>query len=160
MSRRRGPRRQQSKRKSCPLCTAHGLRHCPTSKGTHGPFVTWLPVPDRRLSPNARVHWRTRAPLVLKARQGACVAACKILGVRAPQWHEVTARATFHFPDRRRRDTDNLAALLKPVWDGLVDAGLLIDDDRITHLPVEIVHEKGCVPVVKIEVWTEVEKSA
>jgi len=116
-------------------------------------FITWLPVPDRRLSPNARVNWRTRAKLVKETRAAAWGAAISIIFPNKLQWHEVTARATFHFPDKRRRDTDNLAALLKPVWDGLVDAGLLVDDDRITHLPVEIVHEKGCVPVVKIEVW-------
>ncbi len=120
-----------------------------------GPFVTWLPVPDRRLSPNARVNWRTRAKLVKETRSQSAAVAKLTLALRRANWHEVTARATFHFPDKRRRDTDNLAALLKPVWDGLVDSGLLIDDDRITHLPVEIVHEKGCTPVVKIEVWPE-----
>ncbi len=116
-------------------------------------FIAWLPVPDRRLSPNARVNWRTRAKLVKEARESAYCACVAATTSNHVNWHEVTARATFHFPDKRRRDSDNLAALLKPVWDGLVDAGLLVDDDRITHLPVEIVHEKGCVPVVKIEVW-------
>ncbi len=118
-----------------------------------GPFVTWLPCPDRRLSPNARVNWRTRAKLVKETRATAHFMA-HYGGGQGCYWHEVTARATFHFPDKRRRDTDNLAALLKPVFDGFVDAGLLTDDDRVTYLPVEIVHEKGCdVPVVKIEVW-------
>ncbi|MCH8275795.1 MAG: hypothetical protein IH851_13515 [Armatimonadetes bacterium] len=69
------------------------------------------------------------------------------------KWREVTARLTFHFPDRRRRDHDNLAASFKSAWDGFVDAGLLVDDDRITHLPTEIVCEPGCVPVVRVEVW-------
>jgi Holliday junction resolvase RusA-like endonuclease len=40
----------------------------------------------------------------------------------------VTADVTFVVPDRRRRDMDNLLAMLKPAWDGLVDAGLLVDD--------------------------------
>ena len=123
------------------------------TKTANGPFITWLPVPDRRLSPNARVNWRTRAKLVRETRQLAYLSTRNILSNEWVSWHEVTARATFHFPDKRRRDTDNLAALLKPIWDGMVDARLLIDDDRITHLPVEIVHERGCVPVVKIEVW-------
>ena len=144
------PKRQQSKR-------ARTLNRGKPGK-EQGPFVTWLPVPDRRIGPNSRSHWRVKAKLVKEAREGAFISAIEILGPRSMRWmcwHEVTARATFHFPDRRRRDSDNLAALLKPVWDGLVDAGLLIDDDRITHLPVEIVHERGCTPVVKIEVWDD-----
>ncbi|WP_162786781.1 hypothetical protein [Janibacter anophelis] len=31
-------------------------------------------------------------------------------------------------PDRRRRDEDNLFATLKPLADGLVDAGVVADD--------------------------------
>lgn len=116
---------------------------------TPAEFVTWLPVPDRRLSPNARVHWRSRASLVKAYRLQACGSACA-----SPMgWHEVTARLTFVFPDRRRRDHDNLNASMKAAWDGFTDAGLLLDDDRITHLPSEIVYEPGCVPVVKIEIW-------
>ena len=41
--------------------------------------------------------------------------------------------------DRRRRDADGLVATLKPVCDGLVDAGLVVDDtpDLMTkHMPV------------------------
>jgi Holliday junction resolvase RusA-like endonuclease len=32
-------------------------------------------------------------------------------------------------PDKRKHDLDNCMAMLKPCWDGLVDAGLLVDDD-------------------------------
>lgn len=37
--------------------------------------------------------------------------------------------ALFCYTDRRRRDPDNAAASLKPVMDGLVAAGVLVDDD-------------------------------
>lgn len=113
------------------------------------PFVTWLPVPDRRLSPNARINWRHRASLTKAYRLEAYSAACAF----RMRWHKVTAKTTFHFPDKRRRDHRNLDAMLKPMWDGFVDAGLLVDDDRLTHLPSEIVCEPGCVPVVKVEIW-------
>jgi hypothetical protein len=35
----------------------------------------------------------------------------------------------YHFPDARRRDPDNYTTALKGVLDGLVAAGVLIDDD-------------------------------
>ncbi len=140
------PKRQQSKR-------ARALNQGKPSI-EQGPFIVWLSVPDRRIGPNSRSHWRVKAKIVKQVRKESGLMAI-LAGAPDCGWHEVTARATFHFPDRRRRDTDNLAALLKPVYDGFTDAGLLIDDDRITHLPVEIVHERGCVPVVKIEVWAD-----
>ena len=35
----------------------------------------------------------------------------------------------FHFPNLRRRDTLNAVQGLKPAIDGLVDAGIILDDD-------------------------------
>ncbi|MDQ0062363.1 RusA family crossover junction endodeoxyribonuclease [Paenibacillus harenae] len=35
----------------------------------------------------------------------------------------------FHFPDKRRRDPDNYAASAKMLQDGLVKAGVLVDDN-------------------------------
>ena len=126
-----------------------------------GPFVTWLDMPDARLSPNARTHWRVKAKLVKAARTAAFVSVIETLGPRSLRlccWHAVTIKVSFHVSSRRRRDIRNMDSNcgLKAYIDGFVDAGLMIDDDRITWLPSEIVHEKGCdVPVVKIEVWPE-----
>jgi hypothetical protein len=36
----------------------------------------------------------------------------------------------FYFPNDRRRDEDNAIASLKAAYDGVVDAGLLSDDDH------------------------------
>jgi len=47
----------------------------------------------------------------------------------------VRADVVFTLPDHRRRDPDNLMAMLKPAWDGLVDGGLL-QDDRVGMLEV------------------------
>ena len=38
-------------------------------------------------------------------------------------------KVLFHFEDRRRRDPDNYTAGLKGVLDGLVEAGVIRDDD-------------------------------
>jgi hypothetical protein len=43
----------------------------------------------------------------------------------------------FRYPDRIRRDPDNAAASIKPVMDGLVAAGVLVDDD-FAHVALAI----------------------
>ncbi|OZC55084.1 hypothetical protein CH289_07785 [Rhodococcus sp. RS1C4] len=51
-----------------------------------------------------------------------------------------------------RRDSDNLFAILKPIADGLVDAGLVEDDDytRMSR-PEPVIHRKG-VPAIWLEI--------
>jgi Holliday junction resolvase RusA-like endonuclease len=51
----------------------------------------------------------------------------------------------FVVPDKRRRDLDNALASMKAAWDGLVDAGVLVDDDS-KHLKLaapEMRYERG-----------------
>jgi Holliday junction resolvase RusA-like endonuclease len=55
-----------------------------------------------------------------------------------PAWVEATARVVFYAKDARRRDRDNILASMKPAFDGLVDAGILADDEGLTHAPVRI----------------------
>lgn len=109
------------------------------------PFVIWLDMPSAKLSPNARTSWRLKASLKKQARAagwGECMA---VVGNDSPKWHEVTIETTFIVPDKRRRDVRNMDSNdgMKAYIDGFVDAGLLKDDDRITWLPSQIVHEKG-----------------
>ena len=74
---------------------------------------------------NSRGHWSQRAEQVaawrLVAMQAAKAAAIPSLDV-------VFVELTMTPSDRRRRDPDNLAGALKPVLDGLVDAGVIPDD--------------------------------
>lgn len=80
-----------------------------------------LPWPDNRLSPNARGHWAIKAKAVAAARSDAFYAA-KAAGV--PTLHEGPIRLvwTFHPPDKRARDLDNMIACTKGVADGIADA--------------------------------------
>ena len=94
-----------------------------------------LPFPVRDLSPNARVHWRKRAAVVAAFREECGWTA--VTDYPKSSWNgdwplraPVEATVTFVVPDRRRRDLDNLCAMLKPAWDGLVDAGVLAGDDH------------------------------
>lgn len=96
-----------------------------------------LPHPPSQLSPNARLHWRPKMAFVKKARADARVAtqaAMRETGCKG-KFISATVKATFH--RKRRMDGDNLAAMLKSCWDGMVDAGLFTDDRRLTHLPIE-----------------------
>ena len=57
----------------------------------------------------------------------------------APEFCRITARQIS--PVRRRRDPTGLAERLKGILDGLVDAGVLIDDDE-DHIEVVLAHSK------------------
>ena len=92
-----------------------------------------LPMPPRELSPNYRGHFYEIASIRKKYRQDCQVLAQNMMQFGkeyplAPLAPPVVAEVTFTFPDRRRRDQDNVLASLKACWDGLVDAGLLADD--------------------------------
>ncbi len=87
-----------------------------------------FPWPPKELSPNARVHWRTLAAAKREYKEncGWIVLATGWVMAHAP----VTAQVTFVVPDKRRRDPDNHMAMLKPLWDALVEMGVLEDDSH------------------------------
>lgn len=93
--------------------------------------LTW---PDKRLSPNARLHWRSK----VGPKQAAKIRAGWET-VAAPGFHEARERLqaddspipmviTFYPPDRRHRDDDNMIGGFKAARDGI--AGALGVDDR------------------------------
>lgn len=85
---------------------------------------------DEVLSENDRRHWRVKARRVKELRDLARQHAA--LG-RAPHLDAARLVVTVSLPDRRRRDLHNLTPTVKALVDGLVDAGLLPDDDA-AHL--------------------------
>ena len=102
-----------------------------------GTAVTYeFPWPPRELSPNARVHWRTlaQAKQEYKGTCGWVVLEGRSLVHRPPLEPPVAAQVTFVVTDSRRRDADNYMAMLKPMWDALVEMGVLVDDshDKLT----------------------------
>ena len=58
-------------------------------------------------------------------------------GVDSAPWSVVGVKATFFKKGRNRFDPDNAAGSLKAVYDGIVDAGLVADDD-IHHMKREM----------------------
>ncbi len=85
-------------------------------------------LPDRHLSPNARQHHLAKAGYVKTARTEAYLLARAVMGDWVAPERAVISYL-FTLRSRRRRDIDNLISACKPWLDGLVDAGVLVDDD-------------------------------
>ena len=98
-----------------------------------------LPLPHKGLSPNARLHHHQKATLTKKHRETAyfetraAMRAKRITG----GWQRAEASEVYYWPTAARRDVRNAEGSLKAAWDGIVDSGLILDDDvkHLTHLP-------------------------
>lgn len=84
-----------------------------------------LPI-TKPLSLNDREHWAVKAQRTRKIREHVAATA-SVFGI--PQLDH--PRVVLHYQprDKRRRDPLNLASTLKACEDGLVTAGVLVDDD-------------------------------
>jgi crossover junction endodeoxyribonuclease RusA len=103
-----------------------------------------LPLPPKELSPNARVHWAKKAGTTKKARALAWGEA-RALGWpnrKLLPWLRAQTQAVFYFPTERDRDQDNAAASLKPYWDGIADAGVVLSDAGLVHLPPRLLVDR------------------
>jgi hypothetical protein len=84
-----------------------------------------LPLPSPNLHAHAKGHWRGKAAATKSARE---LAAATVWDLRKFRWPVARLSMRFFWPDKRRRDTLNAAHSCKPYVDGLVDAGLVLDD--------------------------------
>lgn len=94
--------------------------------------VVLLPWPDKRLNPNARIHFAQKAKVFAEAKNTAYLLAIQA-GLRGYQGRRL--RLVFMLPDKRRRDLDNLHASMKAALDGLAMA---IGCDDSEFCPIEI----------------------
>lgn len=94
-----------------------------------------LPWPDKRLSPNARLHWAAKNATRAKARQDgtnatyAAAGGLRELRARFAGDGLIPITITFYPPDRRHRDDDNMVGSFKSYRDGIADA-LGVNDRR------------------------------
>jgi Holliday junction resolvase RusA-like endonuclease len=82
--------------------------------------------------PNRKAHWKAKREAFVTAKQLAWATALEAV-MRIPGWRPISScvvQYTFYGPDHRLRDPDNYAAACKPYLDGLVAAGLLLDDSN------------------------------
>ncbi len=89
-------------------------------------------------SGNARGSWHERHAHTSAARLVAAHAAKRALEHSPAPACPVSITVTYHAPDLRLRDPEGCAQTVKPCIDGLVDAGVLPDDnwkyvDSITY---------------------------
>lgn len=112
------------------------------------PGVLDVVIPGRPPTPNARPgnreqerrerrEWRDTAILAAKAAMGQ-------YGRWTPA-ERVRLEVVIVVPDLRKRDFDNGVASLKPLTDGIVTAGVMVDDSTevIEGFTVEYVYERG-----------------
>lgn len=90
-----------------------------------------FPWPDARLSPNKRIDRRALIHVKEAARSEA-FAITRESG-RVVIRTNLQLTLTFHPPDRRKRDLDNLYASFKPYQDGMC-AALNVDDSFIERV--------------------------
>lgn len=100
-----------------------------------------LPVGLPLLSANGREHWRPKAAATRSIRDAAHLAAKGAPALRRamlaargePVMERAHVLAVLHPTARRRRDPANIYPAVKAALDGIVDAGVLADDDS-THV--------------------------
>lgn len=89
-----------------------------------------LVVHGKPLTLNQRHHHKAKARLVAEIRRAAGWAT---KALKLGHHDHVSVQLHYRPGDARRRDPENLVATQKPAIDGLVDAGLIDDDDPL-HL--------------------------
>jgi hypothetical protein len=102
-----------------------------------------LNLPAQPLWQNRRYHWRDKGKAAKAYRDEAFVATYNKLSGQKPRWRCARVDMMFYFPDRRNRDALNAAAAMKPAIDGVVDAGLIVDDKWANLKPGSIDAEFG-----------------
>ena len=108
-----------------------------------------LELPNRVLSPNnppGSIGGRMKKAASAKRYRRLAKEAALAEDIDSGPWNKATIQAAFYHKQERRRDDDNYTAMLKPAKDGLVDAGLLVDDDskHLTTLPVTFHIDREC----------------
>ena len=91
-----------------------------------------VPAPGPYMSMNDRDHWRTKAAKVKAWRVRSSHVAAHTVTTTAPGYlcrlPPCTITCAIDVPDKRRRDPHNYYPTIKACVDGMVDAGLWLDD--------------------------------
>jgi hypothetical protein len=91
-----------------------------------------LPLPHRSLSPNAPVFsvgGRINQAVQVRRQRKLAKERTEALGIETHPWAKVEVHCAFFHRQKRRRDGVNHLAMLKGAFDGIVDSGLVIDDN-------------------------------
>lgn len=90
-----------------------------------------IPLPPKEVRNNWRGHWARKAGAVKQYRFEAQFQAIQAMGRPAPFWKKAKVHITAYFPTARHLDPTNLIDALKPAFDGLEDAGVIVNDKEL-----------------------------
>ena len=93
-------------------------------------------LPDKLLSPNSRAHWSKKLDAKNQAINDV-IALVKEQGWNQKPLERAVIRIAWGMPDKRARDLDNLLSSCKAHLDGLVHAGVIVDDSW-QHVGIEL----------------------
>jgi hypothetical protein len=91
-------------------------------------------MPPACLSMNGRAHWAVKNKATKAARSRAWFETVNA-GGEGHSWPAATIKYEFVFTENRARDDDNFITRMKPIRDGIADAGLVVNDSVFTTLP-------------------------
>ena len=99
-------------------------------------------VPPLTLNKSKSMHWAPKAKVIKELRE---LAFWQARSHKIPPLDRVRVMIEWRVPDKRKRDVDNPVETVKPLADGLVDAGVVPDDSwqYMEGKGVEIVYDKG-----------------
>ncbi len=95
-------------------------------------IIIILPLPGGILSPNSTVGsigGRFAKAGAIKKYRRITKETVEAECIETAPWSKMSVRAVFYFRDNRLRDPDNAIGSLKAAYDGIVDSGLITDDD-------------------------------
>lgn len=94
--------------------------------------IITLPLPAKVLQPNSTIGsfgGRMMKATASKRYRRLAREALEAEQIETFPWQKCSVKASFYHKTCRRRDEDNAMGSLKAAYDGLVDAGLVADDD-------------------------------
>jgi crossover junction endodeoxyribonuclease RusA len=96
--------------------------------------------PDRRLNPNSRPHWATKAKLAKNYKEYGYVTA-RLAMIQDKKYKfdgKIALDIKFYPKDKRRRDLDNCLASIKHGLDGIAQALGVDDSCFMLKLAIEV----------------------
>ncbi len=95
-------------------------------------FRIALPVPVKVLSPNCTIGsigGRFMKASAIKKHRKLAKEAIEDAEIESMPWECVIVEALIYYATKRKRDDDNAMGSLKSYYDGIVDSGLIADDN-------------------------------
>lgn len=112
-------------------------------------FTIIIPIPNKWLSPNCMIaSVGARIAKSKEAKKQRLRVNEKIRSLFAnegvPVWERASVFPVFFYSTKRKRDEDNAIGSLKSAYDGIIDSGLVADDDpeHMTKLPPSFLFDK------------------